>query len=69
MRLWYLSHRQPAMAQVNLRIRTVSPEPLLFAQMKYGSRRRVRPNIRHLTLLDGCECVFRELNYGGRNVP
>ena len=34
MRLWYLSHRRPAKAQ---------------AHMKYGSRRRVRPKIRHLS--------------------
>ena len=43
--LWYLSHRRPANAQASLRIRTVSPEPTLFAHIKYGSRRRVRPNI------------------------
>ena len=35
-------------AQASLRIRPVSPEPLLFAHMKYGSRRRVQPKIRHL---------------------
>ena len=37
MRLWYLSHRRPTKAQVSLRIRAVSPEPSLFAHMKYGS--------------------------------
>ena len=42
-RLWYLSHRRPAKAQASLRIRAVSPEPSLFAHMRYGSRRRVRP--------------------------
>ena len=41
MRLWYLSHRQQAKAQASLRIRAVSPEPSLFAHMKYGSRRKV----------------------------
>ena len=41
MRLWYLSHRRPAKAQASLRIRAVSPEPSLFAHMKYGSRWRV----------------------------
>ena len=46
MRLWYLSHRRPAKAQVSLRIRTVSPEPSLFTHMKYQSRRRVLPKIR-----------------------
>ena len=37
MRLWYLSHRRPAKAQVSLRIRAVSPDPSLFAHMKYGT--------------------------------
>ena len=52
-RLWYLSHRRPAKAQVSLRISAVSPEPSLFAHIKYRSRRRVRPK-------DGCTCVFEE---------
>ena len=43
--LWYLSHRRPAKAQASLRIRAVSPEPSLFAHMKNGSRRRVRPKL------------------------
>ena len=49
MRLWYLSHRWPAKAQASLRIRTVSPEPSLFAYMKYRSRQGVWPKIRHLS--------------------
>ena len=52
MRLWYLSHRQPAKAQASLYIRTVSPEPSLFAHMKNGGRWRVRPKITHLAPLD-----------------
>ena len=52
MRLWYLSHRRTAKAQASLRIHAVLPEPSLFAHMKYGSRQRVRPKIRHLTPLD-----------------
>ena len=54
--------------QGRLRLRqacTVSPEPLLFTHMKYGSRRRVRPNIRHLAPMDCCACVFEEWVYGG----
>ena len=35
MRLWYLSHRRPPKAQARLHIRTVSPEPSLFAHIKY----------------------------------
>ena len=42
MKLWYLSHRRPAKAQASLRIWAVSPQPSLFAHMKYGSRWRVR---------------------------
>ena len=38
MRLWYLSHRRPANAQVSLGIHAVSPEPSLFTHMNYGSR-------------------------------
>ena len=37
--------------------------------MKYGSRRRVWPNIRHLVPLDGCACAFEKWVYGGRKVP
>ena len=51
MRLCYLSHTQPAKTQASLRILTVSPEPSLFAHMKYGNRRSVRSKIRHLTPL------------------
>ena len=60
MRLWYLSHRRPAKAQVSLRVRAVSPEPSLFANMYYGSRRRVRPKIRHLAPLGGYACALEE---------
>ena len=60
-------HRRPSKAQAS--IRAVSPEPSLFAHMKYGSWRRVRPKIRHLALLDGCACVFKEWVYGGQKVP
>ena len=51
MRLWYLSYRRPAKAQASLRIRAVSPEPSLFAYIKYGStcRRMVRLKIRQKT--------------------
>ena len=67
MRLWYLSHRRPA--SLSLRIRAVSPEPSLFAHMKYGRSRRVRPRIRHLALLDGCACAFEDRFCRGRKVP
>ena len=44
-RIWYLSQRRPANAQASMRIRTVSPEPSLFAHIKYEIKRRVRPKI------------------------
>ena len=69
MRLWYLSPWRPAKAQTSLRISAVSPEPSLFAHMKYGRRRRVRPKIRHLAPLDGYACALEERVYGGRKVP
>ena len=52
--------RRPAKAQASLRIRAVSPEPLLCAHMKYGSIQRVRSKIRHLAPLHGCACAFEE---------
>ena len=58
MRLWYLPHRRPVKAQACLRIHAVSPQPSLFTNIKYGSRRMVRPKIRHLAILDGCACAF-----------
>ena len=71
MGLWYFSHRRPAKAHASLLIRAVSPEPLLFALMKYGSKGRLlnRPKIRHLVSLDGCACAFEQCVYGGRKVP
>ena len=56
------SHRWPSKAQANLRIHTVSPEPLLSAHMKYGSRQKVRPKISHLAALDGCACAFEGMS-------
>ena len=67
--LWYLSHRWPAKAQTSLRICEISPEPSLFAHLKYGSRWRVRPKIKHLAPLYGCACTFEERVYGGQKVP
>ena len=37
----------------------VSPEPSLFAHIKYGCRRRLRPKIRHLAPLDGRVCASK----------
>ena len=54
MRLWYLSHRRPTSEG----IRAVSPEPSLFARMRYGSRQRVQPKNSYLAPLDDCACAF-----------
>ena len=59
-------YMQPAKAQASLRIWAVSPEPLLFPQLKYGSRQRVQPKIRHIAPLDGCACTFEESVNGGQ---
>ena len=67
--IWYLLHRRPAKAQASLRICAVSTKPSLFAHMKYGSRQRVWPKIRHLAPLDGCACAIEEWKYGGWKVP
>ena len=71
MRVWYsgLPFRRPAMAQANLRIHAVSLEPSLFAHIKYGSRQRARPKIRHLAPLYSCACAFEEWVDGGWKVP
>ena len=53
---WDCASAQPA----RLCICTASPEPSLFAHIKYGNRRRVRSKIRHLAPLDGCVCEFTE---------
>ena len=53
MRFWYLSQWRPAKAKVSLRIRAVSPEPLLFEwsmEVDEGSDQKIR----HLAPLDGC---------------
>ena len=42
-----------------------SPQPLLFAHMKYGSRWRVRRKVRCLAPLDGCAWAIEKWVYGG----
>ena len=53
MRKGYLSHRQIVKAQVSLRIRTVSPQPSLFAHTMKGVRGSFRQRATSLTLLSG----------------
>ena len=40
------------------------PEPSLFAYIKYGSRWRVWPKIRHVAPVDCSTCVFEDWVYG-----
>ena len=44
-------------------------EHQISTHIKYGSGRRVRPNIRYLPPLGGCACAFEEWVYGERKVP
>ena len=60
MRLWYLSHMRLAKVQASLRIRAVSPEPLLFLHMKYGGRPLIA-----LRPLNSRACAFKVYVYGG----
>ena len=57
MRLWYLNQRRLMRMCVSTQ---VLPEPSLFAHMKYGSRRKARPKIRHLAPLRPSikKCLF-----------
>ena len=54
----YLTHQRPAKAQASLRIRTVSPEPSLFAHTIYGSRGSFRQPTTSLALLSSCAFEF-----------
>ena len=58
-----------AKAQVSLLIRADSPEPSLFAHMKYGSKRWVWLTIGNLAPLDSSTRAFEEWVYGGRKGP
>ena len=51
-RIWHLLHRRAVKSQTSLRMRTVSPEPTLHVDTKYGSRGRLRPNSSPLASLD-----------------
>ena len=53
----YLSHIRTTNAQASLRIRTVSPEPLLFALTIQRSTEGFIQRARDLAPLDSCACV------------
>ena len=52
-RIWYLSLMRAAKVQASLRIRAVSPEPLLLAHTSSESRGTLRQKARSLAALNG----------------
>ena len=58
-RIWYLSHMRAAKVQASLRIRAVSPEPLLLAHTSSESRGTFRQKARSLAPLNGWACAVR----------
>ena len=58
-RIWYLSPVRAAKVQASLRIRAVSPEPLLLAHTSSESRGTFRHKARSLAPLDGWACAVK----------
>ena len=58
-RIWYLSTMRAAKVQASLRIRTVSPEPSLFAHTSSESRGTFRQKARSLAPLNGWACEVK----------
>ena len=58
-RIWYLSHIWAAKVQASLRIRAVSPEPLLLAHISSESRGTFRQKARSLAPLNGWACAVK----------
>ena len=65
-RIWYLSPTWAAKVQASLRIRAVSPEPLLLAHTSSESRGTFRQKPRSLVPLNGWGCM-RSWNLSWRN--
>ena len=58
-RIWYLSLMRAAKVQASLRIRTVSPEPLLLAHASSETRGTFRQKARSLAPLNGWACTVK----------
>ena len=58
-RIWYLSPMRAAKVQASLRIRAVSPEPLLLAHTGSESRGTFRQKARSLAPLNGWACAVK----------
>ena len=58
-RIWYLLPMRAAKVQASLRIRAVSPEPLLLAHASSESRGTFRQKARSLASLNGWACAVK----------
>ena len=58
-RIWYLSPMRAAKVQVSLRIRAVSPEPLLLAHTSIESRGSFTQKARSLAPRNGWACAVK----------
>ena len=58
-RIWYLLPMRAAKVQASLRIRLVSPEPLLLAHTSSESRGTFRQKARSLAPLNGLACAVK----------
>ena len=58
-RIWYLSPMRAAKVQASLRIRAVSPEPLLLAHTSSESKGTFRQKARSLAPLNGWACAVK----------
>ena len=58
-RIWYLSPMRAAKVQASLRIRAVSPEPLLLTHASSQSRGTFRQRARSLAPLNGWACAVK----------
>ena len=63
-RIWYLSPMRAAKVQASLRIRAVSPEPLLLAHTSNESRGIFRQKARSLASLNGWACAVKICHEG-----
>ena len=63
-RIWYLSRMRAAKVQASLRIRAVSPEPLLLAHRRSESRGTFRQKARSLVPLNGWACAVKMCHDG-----
>ena len=57
--IWYLSPMRAAKVQASLRIRAISPEPLLLAHTSSESRGTFRQKARSLAPLNGWACAVK----------